>query len=177
MFHSTPGTRFGLVLLAGLVPMLALAGPAHVHGVARLDIAIEAQRITLQLESPLDNLLGYERPPRTDAEHRQADAMVARLRAAATMFRIDPAAQCTPAGVELASSALQLGQPEPSEAGHADIDGSFEFHCVDAARAAYIDTALFEFARLQRLVVQVAAPRGQFKRDLARPDGRVVLTK
>ena len=153
------------------------AGPAHVHGVARLDIAIEATRLSVQLEMPLENLLGFERAPRTDAERRQADAVIARLRAAGAMFVIDPAARCKPATVELESAALKLGSPEPkaTQAGHADVDGSFEFACVDATKAAYIDVGLFEFARLQRLEVQVAAPRGQFKRELKRPNRRIVL--
>jgi hypothetical protein len=161
-----------------LAPLLAhAAGKAHVHGIAKLDVAVEATKITVQLESPLDNLLGYERAPRTDAERKQADAMVARLKAGDAMFRIDPAAQCTLGKVELASSALKLGQPDPSEEGHADIDGTFEFNCVDAAKAAFIDVGLFEYKRLQRLEVQVAASKGQFKRDLKRPVTRIVLTK
>ena len=160
-----------------LAPLLAqAAGKAHVHGIAKLDVAVEATKITLQLESPLDNLLGFERAPRTDAERQQADALVARLKAADAMFRIDPAAQCKLAKVDLTSSALKLGQPDPSEEGHADIDGSFEFNCVDAAKAAFIDVGLFEFKRMQRLEVQVAAPKGQFKRDLKRPANRIVLT-
>jgi hypothetical protein len=172
-------SSFKLALLALFVaPMLAYAtGKAHVHGVAKLDIAVEAKKITVQLESPLDNLLGYERAPRTDAERKQADALVAKLKAAETMFRIDPAAQCTLAKVELASSALKLGQPDPSEEGHADIDGSFEFNCTDATKAAFIEVGLFEFARMQRIEVQVAAPRGQFKRDLRRPARRISLAK
>jgi hypothetical protein len=161
-----------------LAPLVAnAAGKAHVHGIAKLDVAVEATKITVQLESPLDNLLGYERAPRTDAERKQADAMVARLKAGDAMFRIDPAAQCTLGKVELASSALKLGQPDPSEEGHADIDGTFEFNCVDAAKAAFIDVGLFEYKRLQRLEVQVAASKGQFKRDLKRPVTRIVLTK
>ena len=161
-----------------LTPLLAqAAGKAHVHGIAKLDVAVESTKITLQLESPLDNLLGFERAPRTDAERQQADALVTRLKAAAAMFRIDPAAQCTLGKVDLASSALKLGQPDPSEEGHADIDGTFEFDCADASKAAYIDVGLFDYKRLQRLEVQVAAPKGQFKRDLKRPATRIVLTK
>ena len=57
------------------------------------------------------------------------------------------------------------------------IDGSFEFECVDAAKARYVDVGLFEFARLQRLEVQLATPVGQFKRDLKRPASRITLTK
>jgi hypothetical protein len=155
------------------------AGHAHVHGVAKLDVAVEAGGLTVQMESPLDNLLGFERAPRNDAERRQADAVVAKLRSAAAMFSIDPAAQCKPAHVELSSSALKLGHPDPKEEeqGHADIDGSFEFTCVDATKASYIDVGLFEFARLQKLEVQVATPHRQFKRDLKRPARRIVLTK
>ena len=172
-----PALQTALFVLC-LTPLVAnAAGKAHVHGIAKLDVAVEATKITVQLESPLDNLLGYERAPRTDAERRQADAMVARLKAGDAMFRIDPAAQCTLGEVELASSALKLGQPDPSEEGHADIDGTFEFNCADATKATFIDVGLFEFKRMQRLEVQVAAPRGQFKRDLKRPAARIVLTK
>jgi len=163
------------VLLHGAC--VAHAAGAHVHGVAKLDIAVEATRLTVQLEAPLENLLGFERAPRTDAERKQADALVTKLKAADAMFTIDPAAQCILAKVELASSALKLGKPDPSEEGHADIDGSFEFNCVDATKAAYVDVGLFAFPRMQRLDVQVATPKGQFKRELKRPANRIALTK
>lgn len=167
-----------LLVCMGLCEARA-AGHAHVHGVAKLDIAVEATRLTVQLQSPLDNLLGFERAPRTDAERKQADAAVAKLMAADTMLRIDPAAQCSLANVDLASSALKLGKPDPEEekGGHADIDGSFEFNCVDAAKAAYVDVGLFEFSHLQRVEVQAATPHGQFKRELNRPVKRMMLTR
>jgi hypothetical protein len=155
------------------------AGKAHSHGVAKLDVAVEATQLTVQLESPLDNLLGFERAPRTDAERKQADAAVAKLNAADSMFKIDPAAQCKLAKVTLASAALKLGQPDPAEekSGHADIDGSFEFNCVDATKAAYLDVGLFEFSYLQRLDVQLATAGGQSKQTLKRPANRIALRK
>lgn len=158
---------------------VAQAAKAHVHGIARLDIAVEATKLSLHLDSPLDNLLGFERAPRTEAERKQVDAAVATLKDAASMFRIDPAAQCKPANVELASAALKLGKPDPEEekAGHADLDASFDFDCVDATKAGYVDVGLFGFSHLQGLEVQVATPAGQFKRDLKRPAVRIRLTK
>lgn len=174
---KNPITTACALLLGGACAAQA-AGQAHVHGAARLDIAVEATRLTLQMESPLDSLLGFERAPRTDAERRQAAALVARLKAADTLFKIDPAAGCTLAGVELVSAALKLGAAPPPEEGHADLDASVEFHCNDATRAAYVDVGLFEAAsRMQRLDVQVATPQGQFKRDLARPARRIKLTR
>lgn len=168
------------LLAAGLiaVPPAQAAEHAHQHGVARLDIAVEANRLTLRLDSPLDNLIGFEHAPRTDAERRLADAAVARLKSA-SMFVTDAAAQCKPVKVELASAALGLGTPDPSEAeaGHADLDAEFEFDCVDASKAAQVEVDLFSFPRLQRLEIQIATGRGQFKRELKRPARRISLTR
>jgi Protein of unknown function (DUF2796) len=41
-----------------LVAVRALAAEPHVHGVARLDVAVEGPGLTLMLESPLDSLVG-----------------------------------------------------------------------------------------------------------------------
>ncbi len=151
----------------------------HAHGVAKLDVAVETKKVSIQLDSPLDNLLSFERAPRTQAERKLADTAIGKLKAAGSMFTIDPAAQCKLSNVDLSSSALKLGRPNPEEEkeGHADIEGSFEFDCVDAGKATYIDVGLFEFARLQMLEVQVATLRGQFKRDLKRPAVRILLDK
>ena len=155
------------------------AGHAHVHGIAKLDVAVASTKISIQLDSPLDNLLGFERAPRNDVERKMADEAVAKLKAAATLFKIDPAAQCTVSSVELSSSALKLGtsSAEEEKEGHADIDGSFDFVCVNATKAAYIEVGLFQFSRLQGLEIQVATPSVQFRRDLRRPASRLSLSR
>lgn len=155
------------------------AGHAHEHGAARLDVAIEGQRLTLGLEAPLDNLLGFERAPRSAAEKQAADALVARLKAADGLFKIDPAAGCTLAQVTLASAALGLGDAKAAAGDeHADIDAEIEFSCPDAAKAATIDVGLFEaYPRLQRLDVQVVTGQGQLKRTLKRGASRLTLKR
>ena len=172
---------YGLLALAlALAPLWSAARGAHEHGVVKLDIAIEAGKISVQMESPLDNLIGIEHAPRNDAERRRAAAAVARLRAAEALFKIDPAAGCTLAHVDLVSAPLQLGQAEPGavDDGHADLDGDFEFSCKDAAKAAFIDVGLFDaFDAMQRIDVQIAAPKGQQKRTLRRPATRITLTR
>ncbi|MDP3083588.1 MAG: DUF2796 domain-containing protein, partial [Rubrivivax sp.] len=57
----------GWTVLAALSAAPALAGKAHEHGIARLDVAVEADRITLLLDTPLDNRGGVERAPRAAA--------------------------------------------------------------------------------------------------------------
>ena len=170
-----------LWLGALLLPTLALAeGKAHQHGVLKLDIAVEGRKLSLQMESPLDNLVGFERAPRNDAERKRVDAALAKLKAGQALFGIDPAAQCSLAKVELTSAVLKLGAAAPASKNseHADIDAAFEFDCQDAARAAFVDVGLFEaFVGMKQIDVQVATSTGQRKQTLKRPAQRVTLTR
>jgi len=175
----TPKTLALWLALAALPGIAVAAGKAHEHGAARLDVAIEGTRVTLGLEAPLDNLLGFERAPRNAAEKQAADAAVATLKAADRLFKFDPAAGCALTGVTLASAALGLGdaKAEPGDE-HADIDAEFVFTCQDASQVAGIDVGLFDaFKRLQRLDVQVATARGQFKQTLKRGAARIALKR
>lgn len=169
-----------LLLAAAIAAPPAQAAPAHQHGVARLDVAVEASRVTLYLDTPLDNLLGFERAPRTDAERQQADAAVARLKDADKLFRIDGKAGCKLAKVTLTSAALGLptaGAP-PAKDEHADLEGRFEFTCTAAAHAGFVEVGLFEaFAQMKRIELQLASPKGQMKATLVRPASRVALVR
>ena len=160
-------------------PLATLAqGHAHVHGVAKMDIAVEAKKITVNFETPLDNLVGFERAPRTDSERKRADDAVARLRAGDQMFKFDPAAGCKLARVELTSAALKLGPAgAAAKEGHADLEGVWEFDCTDATLARHVDVGLFAFNQLKRVQLQLALPKAQFKRELKRPNTRIVLGK
>jgi hypothetical protein len=170
-------------LLIGLVAVVlaggAGAGPAHEHGVARLDVAVDPGRVVLALDTPLDNLLGFEHAPRNDAERQKAEAALARLRDGAKLFRIDPAAGCTLARVELISAALGLGKADAAgKDGHGDLEGQFEFRCTSGAMASFVEVRLFDaFAGFKRLDLQVATPRGQMKATLRRPQTRVALAR
>ena len=168
-----------LALLA--LPATTLAqGHAHQHGMLRLDIAVDARKLSLQMESPLDNLVGFERAPRNDAERKRVAAALAKLEAGQALFTIDPAAQCKLAKVQLASAVLKLGPPTPEgkNSEHADVDAVFEFDCQDGARAAFVDVGLFDaFAGMQQIEVQIATPTAQHKRTLKRPAKRVALAR
>jgi hypothetical protein len=170
-----------VLVAAWLGAQAAPAAQAHEHGVAQLDVAVQAQRLVIELDTPLDNLLGFERAPRSDAERDKAAAAVARLRDAAVLFRIDAAAGCTLARVELNSAVLGLGTAAgatPGAAEHGDLSATFEFRCTAGARAGFVEVGLFDaFPGLKRLDLQVATPRGQLKATLRRPASRVALAR
>ena len=175
------------------------AGKAHEHGVARLDIGVEAGRITLNLEVPLEDLVGFERAPRTDAERAAVVAALARLQEVDKLVRIDGSAGCGAGKVSLVAPVWGVGgmpaQPDgaastPSAAkaasapgpaardAHGDLEATYEFRCSNAPRAGHVELGLFEaFARLRRVEVQAVTPRGQMKLVLRRPQARVGLAR
>ena len=84
--------------------------------------------------------------------------------------------------MELTSAALSLGKPAAAGAGakegHDDLDGSYEFNCVDGFRAGFVEIGLFDaFARLQRIEVQAVTRKGQIKATLKRPASRLTLAR
>lgn len=173
-----------MCLAVGLLPGLAAAQAhghshaAHEHGRASVDIAIERGEVTLALDTPLDNLLGFERAPRTPAERQAADAAVAKLRAADGWVRIDPRAGCRLGDVVLQSAALGLGGDTRQPGEHAEIEATVTYRCTDAAKATYIDLALADaFKRMRTVTVQVVGPQGQFKHTLSGKAQRVSLAR
>jgi hypothetical protein len=176
-------TSLAAAFAAAAFPLAAAAaGHTHEHGVATLDIAVDPRRVSIALDTPLENLLGFERAPRSAAERQSADAAVARLKDGATLLRIDPAARCTLARVELRSAALGLGQAAPAGAkaaapDHADLEAEYSFDCAGAA-PGFVEVGLFAaFPRLQRVVVQTATAKGQARRTMTRPAARIELPR
>jgi hypothetical protein len=178
---------------AAMMLMALTAGAqqhAHTHGQLALNVAVDAQAITFQIESPLDNFLGFEHAPRTNAERKRVSDMAAQFNAADRLFQPDPKAGCTLAKVELNSAMLGLahvrkkhdhhhGHDEHGRTGgeknaHADIDVLVVFSCPNAAAARFIDVNLFNaFKHIRTIDAQVATAQGQFKRSLKRGTSRI----
>jgi len=165
-----------MALLMATLPA-AHAGKAHEHGVAKVDVAIEGNKLTVALESPLDSLLGFERAPRTDAERKAAADVLARLRSGAALFTADAAAQCTLSKAEISAPVLEAAGKAPA-GDHADLDASYEFTCAQPNQLRTLDLGLFDaFRRMQRIEVQVAGAQGQSKVTLKRPARTVKLVR
>lgn len=119
---------------------------AHVHGIATLDISQDQKILTINLSSPLDNLIGFEHIAQTDKQKAQVKTMQLQLNQAASLFAFSPAAQCSLQSVKLDSLVLTPNKPQkPEEVGHADLDGEFIFSCNKAENLHAIDLKLFDF--------------------------------
>ncbi len=175
------------VLLAGAgCAAIALAQThAHTHGELSLDVAVEGRAITLQLEAPLHDLVGFERAPRSVAERGRVTALVEQLKAADKLFLPDPAGACRLGDVALDSAVLGLGPAAAAAASapkgapaaeHAEVALTVRFDCDRADAARFIDLKLFDaFKGVQTVKAQVAGPRGQAARSLRRGAARLSL--
>ena len=169
------------VLLASValaLPLSALADDhqhslgAHVHGLATLDIALENQRLELQLTSPAMNIVGFEYQPTTAADLQSIKAAQSNLSHAAELFVLSPAAQCRLTSVSIDNPLLtesdtheheheHESQPtaQIAEHQHSDISAHYQYHCAKPARLNSIDLAgLFkQFSQTEKIQVQLIA--------------------
>jgi len=163
-------------LAALLLSLPAAAQKAHVHGMAALTMAVDGPILSITLEAPLDGFVGFERPPRTDAERKTAAEALARLKDGAALFKPDAAAGCTLAEATVDAPVLQPGAKAGGD--HADLDASYTFRCSQPQALRSVDVALFDaFQRLTRIEVQVAGAKAQSKLTLRRGARAVPLAR
>ena len=165
---------------AALLPAAAGAQQkAHVHGFVTLNIAVQGGQLSVQLEAPLDSLLGFEHRPRTDAQRKAAEAALAVINKPQDWLRPDAAAQCMLMRTNVQAGALQpatKADARPDE--HADLDASIDFNCAAPGQLKALDLGLFDaFPRINRIDAQVAGASGQLKQTLRRPARTVRLTR
>jgi Protein of unknown function (DUF2796) len=152
------GCCFALIALLSSIALAREPG-AHVHGIAVLQIAVDGSTVSLSLESPLENLLGFEHAPRNDAEQVAVRALRERLNKPETLFVPTPAARCAATSVKLASPVFEA---QPMNSVHADLDAEFTFTCERPEALRDLEVRLFDgFPATRHIDVQVVAPRGQ----------------
>jgi hypothetical protein len=141
--------------------------------VATLQVAVDGNTLALNLEVPLDNLLGFEHVPRTEKEKAAVRDMVERLNQAERLFVPTPAAHCKPVSVKLESLVLQPSKTKERDS-HADLDGEFVFRCERPETLRDIEVTMFGgFSTLRQIDVQVATSRGQAASRLSRKQRRI----
>lgn len=173
---KNPLTLYRFIWLIMLImPCPVLAADAHVHGKAALQLAIDGNRLQINLQSPLETLLGFEHMPRTPQQKTAVKAMENALRQAERLFRPTPAAACRLQSVALDSAVLgQDKHPAHPHQAHADLDGEFVFSCgrVDALRD--LEVNLFDaFPGLRELKAEAVTPRGQTAATLTSGQRRI----
>jgi hypothetical protein len=135
------------------IPVLSMAHDhaAHVHGAAEIDVVVDGKKVLITLESPADNLLGFEHAPKSDYEKNKLKDVTAQLQFAANVFALN--AECK-------SSKPVVTMPTFSKGEHSDISAEYAFECSN--QATQIKLPLWQnFPGFKGLTVNLATEKGQ----------------
>lgn len=136
---------------------------AHVHGVAKLEVAVEGGRIDLHLESPLEALLGFEHAPGNDKERAAVARMHQALKQGDRLFAPTAAAGCKLVSVQVEAAVLEAGHKgHGHQDEHGDLDADFQFTCAQPGKLTGMEVRLADtFPGMRRVDAQVVSGKGQ----------------
>jgi hypothetical protein len=107
---------------------------AHEHGKITINAALEKQELSIELDAPADNVVGFEHAPRTEAEKTAVREAATLLKSAQGLFGFPPAAKCrlTASEVRAPHWESETSPATEEEAGHehhADYEARFTYRC------------------------------------------------
>ena len=143
---------------------------AHVHGHGSLSIAIEETRLSMELEVPGMDIVGFEHAASTDEQTAKVEAAKALLQKPLGLFVLPAAAGCS---VSAADVALEAEHDHDHDAhdhdGHNQFHATYEFNCTSPADLTSIGFDYFkQFGGAQGLTVNVVTAKGQSKYEVGR---------
>jgi hypothetical protein len=153
-------------------------GP-HQHGHGTLNIAIEGGRVTMELDVPGADIVGFEHAPSTKAQRTAMDKAKAQLRAPLALFAMPKAAGCS---VKEANVQIEGAQPQEAsgkgQSGHehSEFNANYVLECTAVEKLTSIEFPYFRtFQGAEELEVNLVTPKGQSKFEVKRGKPRIDL--
>ena len=126
---------------------------SHQHGHVELRVAIDGGTLSMEMEAPGENIVGFEHAAKTDEQKKAVAEAKAKLADAAALFTLTADAGCS-----LTSSEAEIHQ----EGEHNAFEASYSFACDDIAKLSSIETKLFAlFPSIEEIDVDYATAAGQ----------------
>ena len=151
---------WGIVFALMCVSSAAAHTGVHEHGVADVKLVQDGRLLLVEFEGALDNLVGFEHPPRDESQQQALIQADLHLRQTDGLFILPENAGCKSSDVYV---ELPFVDPEmDASRDHADFHVSYQFDCTQPEALAQIEFVLFDrFPRIQRLRVVTAISDGQ----------------
>lgn len=180
-------------LCAGLIGLVFVAAPAfaeehrelkaHVHGHGKLDIAVEGNKVSLDLDAPGVDIIGTESFANAEAKAAALKDAQARLGAPLKVFAMPAGAGCkvVESKVEFEGDDHKDGDHADAEhehagGAHADISAEFELTCDNPAALTGIEFKYFDiFKNAESLDVAIVTTKGQTSAEVSRNSPRLDL--
>ena len=164
-----------LFVLLFVAPMTIMAGSDHhIHGRGQAKVKITGDKLSIRLALPIQNILGFEREPKSKTQQE------ALMRAEAMLLRVDNVVKVAVAGeCKLASKSLKVKRfKNKRHHQHAEFVLVFKFRCVQPAALDKIEFVLFEsFPQLKNLdVVFSSNAKTAHAKELTRKHSTLQIT-
>jgi hypothetical protein len=171
---------FGVGIMAGAVSAQAQHRElgAHEHGRGTLNLAVEGKRLSMELEVPGADIVGFEHAAKTRQQKAAVEKAKKQLLAPQSLFKFSGSAGCTvsSATVELEGGGHEGTKSAGEKHGHSEFHAQYSFDCQTPADLTAIEFDYFRvFAGAQRLDVTVITPKGQTKFEVSRRKPRIDL--
>ena len=178
--------------VAAAAPSLATAadehrelGP-HVHGHGNLNIAVEDKRVSMELEVPGMDIVGFEHDATTDEQKAAMEKATAQLGQPLSVFKLPAAAGCTVADAKVAvevehhhdgdadddhdhDKAAGEDHDHDAHEGHKEFHVTYALDCAKPASITAIDFDYFKlFAGAHDLTVNVVTAKAQNSYEVSR---------
>jgi hypothetical protein len=155
---------------------------AHVHGVAHLNVAIEANNINIEFFSPAANIVGFEHHPQTHEQKNAVKDAVNKLRAGASLFLLSAKSESrmvnSSVNADIDENAHHHSEPKHDHAEkehhgqekhhdkkqsqaneherHSEFEAAYHFICKKPDKLSQIDVMLFQvFPGIEHIEVQL----------------------
>jgi len=139
----------------------------HVHGEARLLIAMEGNNLEIEFLSPAANIVGFEHLPVNTIQRQAVESAISTLKQTSLLFSFPPTAKCDSVSIEVESPLADDDAHDHEEKTHSDFTGHYHYQCVNMSRLDKIEIDLFkQFPGVEHLEVQSISKRGQQIIDL-----------
>lgn len=159
-------------------------GP-HEHGHGTLNIAIEDKRVSMELEVPGMDIVGFEHAASTDDQKAAVEKAKAELANPLAVFQLPSAAGCSVADAKVAIEVEQhhdgdedhdkdhdkaeAGHDDDEHAGHNEFHVTYALDCTKPAELSSIEFTYFKlFAGAHDLTVNVVTAKAQTKYEVSR---------
>jgi uncharacterized protein DUF2796 len=168
---------------------------AHEHGRGTVNIALEGTRLSMELEAPGADIVGFEHKAKTQKQKAAIEKAEAQLEAADALFQLPAAAGCvleaSRVGIESGDHDHEHGanndgdkahgakgdaKGEHADDAHSSFRAEYAFECKAPASLTSIAFGYFKvFAGAQKLDVTVITPKQQSRFEVTRAKPRIDL--
>jgi hypothetical protein len=164
-------------------------GP-HQHGHGTLNIAIEGGRVSMELDVPGADIVGFEHAATTKAQRAAVEKAKAQLAVPLSLFVLPKSAGCSlkqanvkiegaeEAKAEQAKDTPAGAPKEQGDAEHSDFNAEYVLECTAVDKLTSIEFPYFRrFSGAEELEVNLVTAKGQSKFEVKRSKPRLDLAR